>query len=114
MKVYNPRTNKSVDTTPRKLPTMVRDFICVRPDSEEFSVGGIFIPTTAKDPNNPDSGVVLGVGCGLVEGGVVVPLVVKVGERIRFPKNSGTLCKDDPDWGETVFVLRENQVFWRA
>lgn len=95
-------------------PIMCRDFVAIRPDSDELSRGGIIIPDSGKDPLNPDSGIVLGVGCGLIEGGNIIPLVVKVGDHIRFPKNSGTLCKNDPEWGETVFVLRENQVFWRA
>lgn len=97
-----------------KTPIVCRDFVVVRPDQESRSKGGMFIPDSGKDPNNPNSGVVLGVGDGLVEGGVIIPLVVKVGDRVRFPNNSGTLCRDDPDWGCTVFVLRENQVFWRA
>ena len=90
-----------------------RDFIAVRPDSEELSVGGLVIPGTAKDPDNPRSGVVLSVGCGLIEGGQIIPLKVKVGDRIHFPRNSGTLIKyeDNHEIGETVFVLRDNQVF---
>ena len=96
-----------------KTPIAVRDFIIVRPDEETISRGGLFIPDSGKDPTNPDSGTVLAAGCGLVEGGVIIPLKVKVGDRVRFPRNSGTLCKNDIDWGETVFVVRENQVFWR-
>ena len=92
-----------------------RDFIVVRPVAEDVTVSGIVIPDSGKDPENPYCGEVLAVGCGLVEGGRIIPLKVKVGDRIYFPRNSGTLLKerDNPELGETVFVLRENQVFFR-
>lgn len=91
----------------------VRDFVWVKPDDKETIINGIIIPDSGKDPENPRSGIVIAVGCGLVEGGAVVPLVVKVGDHIHFPRNSGTLLrkKDNPELDHDVFVLRENQVF---
>lgn len=88
--------------------TAVRDFIWVKPQSFEVSRGGIIIPDVGKDEKNPAGGIVVAVGGGLVEGGVIIPLTVKVGDYIRFPSQSGTLVKlGDEDF----FVLRENQVF---
>lgn len=96
-----------------KKPFACRDFIVVSPDNESITAGGLFIPDSGKDPTNPESGTVLAAGCGLVEGGKIIPLVVKAGDRVSFPRQSGTLMKDNPEWGETVFVVRENQIFWR-
>lgn len=84
-----------------------RDFVLMRPDFELKSKGGIIIPANAQDEENPLRGVIVSVGCGLVEGGVIIPLVVKVGDRIQCPRNSGTLIDLE---GEKYFALRENQV----
>ena len=91
----------------------VRDFIIVKPDDKETQIGSIIIPDSGKDPENPRSGVVISVGCGLVEGGHVLRLTVRPGDHIHFPRNSGTLLrkKDNPELDYDVFVLRENQVF---
>ena len=53
-------------------------------------------------------GVVIAVGDGLVEGGVIIPLTVKVGDYVRFPSQSGTLITIRT---EKYFVVRENQLF---
>lgn len=70
----------------------------------------IVIPDVAGDENNPLGGTVLSVGCGLVEGGQIIPLKVKVGDHVTFPRNAGTLFKNHPVV-EDCFILRENQIF---
>ncbi len=87
----------------------VRDFLLIKPDYEMISKGGIVIPRNAMDENNPLTGVVVSVGCGLIEGGQIIPLVVKVGERIQCPRNCGTIVELGPE-KEKYFALRENQV----
>lgn len=89
----------------------IRDFVIIRPDRElKTSTGMIVIPDSAQDEKNPLSGVVISVGCGLVEGGQIIPLKVKVGDHVAMPPHSGTLFKDHPVF-EDAFVIRENQIF---
>ncbi len=64
-----------------------------RIDAEEKTKGGIMIPDTAKE--KPQEGEVLAVGPGARETGKLVPLDVKVGDRILFGKWSGTDIKLD-------------------
>jgi chaperonin GroES len=64
-----------------------------RIDAEEKSSGGIIIPDTAKE--KPSQGEIIAVGPGgRDEAGKLVPLDVKVGDRILFGKWSGTEVKD--------------------
>ncbi|TGR16232.1 co-chaperone GroES, partial [Mesorhizobium sp. M8A.F.Ca.ET.202.01.1.1] len=56
-----------------------------RIEAEENSAGGIIIPDTAKE--KPQEGEVIAVGPGARdESGKLVPLDVKVGDRILFGK----------------------------
>lgn len=73
---------------------------------EEKSKGGIIIPDTAKE--KPQEGKVIGVGKGkLDENGKVVPLEVKVNDRVLFGKYSGTEINID---GEEHLILREEDI----
>ncbi len=65
-----------------------------RVESEEKTAGGIIIPDTAKE--KPQEGEIVAVGPGARdEAGKLVPLDVKVGDRILFGKWSGTEVKID-------------------
>jgi chaperonin GroES len=78
-----------------------------RVDEEEKSRGGIIIPDTAKE--KPQEGEVLAVGPGARnEDGDIVPLDVKVGDRILFGKWSGTEVKID---GEDLVIMKESDIF---
>ena len=60
-----------------------------RVEAEERTRGGIIIPDTAKE--KPIEGEVLAVGPGARdETGKIVPLDVKVGDRVLFGKWAGT------------------------
>lgn len=85
--------------------TAIRDF-CVIAVEDEKTIGGIVVPDSAKE--QVLYGEILSAGCGVIEGGVVVPLVVRAGDHVRFLPHSGTKMKID---GRDVYVLRENQVF---
>ena len=77
-----------------------------RVDSEEKSAGGIIIPDTAKE--KPSEGVIEAVGPGARdESGKLVPIDVKVGDRILFGKWSGTEVKID---GEDLLVMKESDI----
>jgi chaperonin GroES len=77
-----------------------------RVEEKESVKGGIVIPDTAKE--KPQEGQVVAVGSGKKEkGGKVIPLDVKVGDRILFGKYSGTEIKID---NEDYLILREEEV----
>jgi chaperonin GroES len=77
-----------------------------RLDAEEKTAGGIIIPDTAKE--KPMEGEILAVGPGARdEQGKLVPLDVKVGDRILFGKWSGTEVKLD---GEDLLIMKESDV----
>lgn len=98
---------------PKKRIHAIRDMVVLHPEEPMRYKGGIIIPETADDEKNPPSGIVVSVGCGLVEGGVIIPLKVKVGQRVFFPRNAGTLIRDHP-LIEDCFILRENIIFGYA
>ncbi len=80
--------------------------IVKRIEEEEKTKGGIIIPDTAKE--KPQEGKVIAVGKGKVtEGGKLIPLDVKVGDRILFGKYSGTEVKIE---GEEHLIMREEDI----
>ncbi|TGQ12178.1 MULTISPECIES: co-chaperone GroES [unclassified Mesorhizobium] len=77
-----------------------------RIQAEEKTAGGIIIPDTAKE--KPQEGEVIAVGPGARdESGKLVPLDVKVGDRILFGKWSGTEIKLN---GEDLLIMKESDV----
>ena len=73
---------------------------------EEKTKGGIIIPDTAKE--KPQEGKIIAVGKGKPnENGKVIPLDVKVGDRILFGKYSGSEIKID---GEEHLIMREEDI----
>ena len=77
-----------------------------RVEEQETKVGGLFIPDTAKE--KPQEGEVVAVGKGKrLEDGKVIPLDVKVGDRILFGKYSGNDIKID---GQELLIMREDEV----
>jgi chaperonin GroES len=80
--------------------------IVKRIEEEEKTKGGIIIPDTAKE--KPQEGKVIAVGKGKVnEDGKVVPLDVKVNDRILFGKYSGSEITID---GEEHLIMREEDI----
>ena len=74
--------------------------------AERKSKGGIVIPDTAAE--KPDQGEVKAVGKGKKgDDGKVIPLDVKVGDRVLFGKYSGQTVKVD---GEELLVMREEDI----
>ena len=85
----------------------LQDRVIVRRlEDEEQTEGGIIIPDTAKE--KPMEGKVIAVGKGKVlEGGKVVPLDVKKGDRVLFSKYAGTEVKLE---GEEHLIMREDDI----
>jgi chaperonin GroES len=80
--------------------------IVKRLEEEGKTKGGIIIPDTAKE--KPQEGKVIAVGKGKVtEEGKVIPLDVKVGDRILFGKYSGAEVKIE---GEEHLIMREEDI----
>jgi chaperonin GroES len=76
-----------------------------RIEEKETVKGGIIIPDTAKE--KPQEGEVIAVGKGKREKGELIPLDVKVGDRILFGKYSGTEIKlEDQEY----LIIREDEV----
>ncbi len=70
------------------------------------TAGGIIIPDTAKE--KPSEGIVEAVGTGLVtEEGKVIPMNVKVGDKVLFGKWSGTEVKLN---GEERLIIKESEL----
>ena len=86
----------------------LQDRVLVRRlDDEAKTAGGIIIPDTAQE--KPTEGEVLSVGPGARdEHGALVPLDVKVGDRILFGKWSGTEVTID---GEELVIMKESDIF---
>jgi len=73
---------------------------------EEKTKGGIIIPDTAKE--KPQEGKVIAVGKGKAnDDGKIIPLDVKVGDKILFGKYSGSEIKID---GEEHLIMREEDI----
>jgi chaperonin GroES len=80
--------------------------IVKRLEAVNKSAGGIVIPDTAGE--KPDQGEVVAVGPGKrTEEGKLVPMDVKVGDRILFGKYSGTTVKVE---GTEYLVMREEDI----
>jgi len=80
--------------------------IVKRLEEEEKTKGGIIIPDTAKE--KPQEGQVVAVGKGkLTDEGKIIPLDVKVGDKILFGKYSGTEIKIE---GEEHLIMREDDI----
>lgn len=77
-----------------------------RVDEETKTAGGIIIPDTAKE--KPSEGVIEAVGNGFrTEDGTVLPMSVKVGDRVLFAKWGGTEIKVN---GEARLIIKESDI----
>jgi chaperonin GroES len=77
-----------------------------RIDAEEKTAGGIIIPDSAKE--KPSQGEITAVGPGgRDEAGKLIPIDLKVGDRVLFGKWSGTEVKLD---GEELLIMKESDI----
>jgi chaperonin GroES len=84
------------------------DRVVVKPSkAEEMTKGGIIVPDTAKE--KPVWGEVIAVGPGRVsDDGKVIPMEVKVGNKVLYGKYSGTEVTIE---GEELLLMRESDIF---
>jgi chaperonin GroES len=73
---------------------------------EEKTAGGLIIPDTAKE--KPSKGEIVAAGKGRVtEDGKILPLEVKIGDKVLFGKWSGTELKFN---GEEYLMMKEEDI----
>ena len=85
-------------------PLADRVVIKATEESEQMR-GGLYIPDTAKE--KPQQGEIIAVGPGKYEDGKLIPMGVKVGDKVLYGKYSGTEVTID---GEQLLILRESDV----
>ncbi|MBX2996276.1 MAG: co-chaperone GroES [Bdellovibrionaceae bacterium] len=77
-----------------------------RTEGEEKTAGGLLIPDTAKE--KPQRGEIVACGKGRVtEDGKVLPLEVKIGDKVLFGKFAGSELKIN---GEELLMMREEDI----
>jgi chaperonin GroES len=77
-----------------------------RVEAEQKTAGGIIIPDTAKE--KPQQGEVIATGPGgRDDAGKLIPIDVKVGDKVLFGKWSGTEVKLD---GEELLIMKESDI----
>lgn len=84
----------------------LQDRVLIEPlEQKEEKIGSIIIPDTAKE--KPQEGKVIAVGPGRQENGKVIPVQVKVGDRVLYGKYAGTEIKKD---GKEYLIVRESDI----
>jgi len=77
-----------------------------RIDADAKSAGGIIIPDTAQE--KPSQGEIIAIGPGgRDEAGKLIPIDLKVGDRVLFGKWSGTEVKID---GVDYLIMKESDI----
>jgi chaperonin GroES len=83
------------------------DRVLIKPILEkEKTTSGIIIPDSAEK-EKPEQGVVVALGAGKYDDGQLIPLTVKVGDKVMFSKYGYDEIKID---GEEYFILREENI----
>ena len=74
-------------------------------EAEETTKAGIILPGSAKE--KPQMAEVIAIGPGEVVDGKIVPMTVKVGNKVITSKYSGTEVKLD---GEEYIIVKEDDI----
>lgn len=90
-----------------KLRPLADRVIVKRLETETKTASGIYIPENTME--KPDQGEVIAVGPGKVsDGGTLIPMTVKVGDCVLFPRYGGQAVKVN---NEEVLAMREEELF---
>jgi chaperonin GroES len=85
----------------------LEDRVIVKPiEEEETTISGLVIPDTAKE--KPTEGEVMAVGPGRFEDGNLVPMGVKVGDRVIYSKYGGNEYKYK---GDEYVILQGRDIY---
>ena len=89
-----------------KLRPLQDRILVKRIEEEQVTAGGIFIPDTAKE--KPQRGEIVAGGNGKkTEDGKVIPIDLKVGDKVLFGKYAGTDIKVE---GQDYLIMREDDI----
>ena len=88
-----------------KLRPLFDKIVVKQIESNETTVGGIFLPTAAKEKQ--EVAQVIAVGEGGVIDGKEVKIVVHVGDKVLYSKYAGSTFKLD---GEEVTVIKQSDI----
>src|SRR5258708_37793513 len=107
MATANPENNITNRRRNRMKFRPLHDRVVVkRIDAEEKTKGGIIIPDSAKE--KPSQGEITAVGPGgRDEAGKLIPIDLKVGDRVLFGKWPGTEIRLD---GEELLIMKESDI----
>ena len=84
----------------------LHDHVVIKADeAKEITEGGIYMPDTAQ--KKPEQGTVVAVGPGKTEKGILVPLQVKLNDKVLFNKYAGTEILVGE---EEYLICRENDI----
>ena|SRR5947209_8802550 len=83
------------------------DRVVIEPnEGEEVTTGGILLPETAKE--KPQQGTIVAIGAGRRDDdGKLVPMDVKLDDKVLYAKYAGTEIKLD---GKKVLILKETDI----
>ena len=82
------------------------DRVVVKPiEQESKTKSGIIIPDTAKEKSH--QGEVIAIGQGRYEDGKLMPLTVKLGDKVLYKEYGGDEFKLD---GKEVIILKEEDI----
>src|ERR687890_689788 len=95
----------SKSATGAKVSPLADRVVIKATEETEQMRGGLYIPDTAKE--KPQQGEIIAVGAGKYEDGKLVPMGVKVGDKVLYGKYSGTEVTLD---NEQYLILRESDV----
>lgn len=75
-------------------------------DAEEKTASGIILPDTAQE--KPQIGEIVAIGAGKVnDGGTLVKMTVKKGDKVLYGKYSGTEISHN---GDDLLIMRESDI----
>lgn len=89
--------------------TPILDRILIKPDvAKETTDSGIHLVASAVE--KPLSGTVVAVGTGIyaIQTGKLIPMTIKVGDKVLHSKYGGTEVPID---GETYLIMKESDIF---
>ncbi len=88
-----------------KLKPLFDKVVVKQPEETEQNIGGIFLPTAAKEKQ--EIAIVVAVGEGGIVDGKEVTMVVKPGDKVLYSKYAGSQFKID---GEEVTIIKQSDI----
>ncbi len=76
-----------------------------RESKEKKTSSGIIIPITVNEDKSGKRGEVVAVGPGRTEEGKIIPVAVKIGEKVLFQWGDKILVD-----GEEYYIVRESEI----